>query len=66
MIFCFMNLTFFFFSFSFLLSSTISSNPEMPEATDSVPVTPVAAVPRKGTVQIIDGKKVIFDENGKP
>lgn len=65
MIFCFMNLTF-FFSFSFLLSSPISSNPVMPEATDSAPVTPVAAVPRKGTVQIIDGKKVIFDENGKP
>lgn len=45
----------------------------MPEPTSTSPegaAAPAAAfpgpVPRKGTVQIIDGKKVIFDENGKP
>ena len=30
----------------------------MPEATDSSPAAPVAPAPRKGTVQIIDGKKI--------
>jgi hypothetical protein len=38
----------------------------MPEAIDSNPAATVTSAPRKGTVQIIDGKKVIFDENGKP
>lgn len=47
----------------------------MPEPVDSgsssaqsqtgTPTFP-GVVPRKGTVKIIDGKKVIFDENGKP
>lgn len=45
----------------------------MPEPTSSDTTATAAAVPafpgvvpRKGTVKIIDGQKVIFDENGKP
>lgn len=56
----------FLFLLSFKPSLSIITTPSMPEATDSTPAAPVAPAPRKGTVQIIDGKKVIFDENGKP